>query len=51
MNGKRKSQNIEESAKMPKLDTEMSAKFMDTKNIPDVVWQNILDYCLGKKSN
>ena len=49
MSGKRKSQSIEESAKKPKLDAEICVKFMDTKNIPDVVWQNIFGFLSWKQ--
>ena len=41
MSGKRKSQTIEESAKKPKLDAEIFDKVMDTRKIPDVIWQKI----------
>ena len=44
MSGKRKSQKIEETAKKPKLDDEISAKLTDTKKIPDVVWQRIFGF-------
>ena len=38
---KRQTESIEEFAKRPKLDTEISAKILDTKSIPDHVWQKI----------
>ena len=44
MSEKRKSQSIEETDKKPKLDDEVSVKFTDTKNIPDVVWQKIFGF-------
>ena len=44
MSGKRKSQRIEESAKKPMLDVEISDKLTDTKKIPDVVWQKIFGF-------
>ena len=44
MSGKHKSQKVEEPAKKPKLEVEISANFMDTKNIPDVIWQQIFGY-------
>ena len=49
MSGKRKSQRIKESAKKPKSDTEISAKFRDTKKIPDVVWLKILGFLSWKE--
>ena len=44
MSGIRKSQRIEESAKKPMLDAEISDKLTDTKKIPDVVWQQIFGF-------
>ena len=44
MSGKHKSQKVEEPAKKPKLEVEISANFLDTKNIPDVIWQQIFGY-------
>ena len=44
MSGKRKTQSIEESAKKPMLDVEISDKLTDTKKIPDVVWQKIFGF-------
>ena len=37
MSGKRKSQTVEDPAKKPKLEAEISTKLMNTKDIPDVV--------------
>ena len=44
MSGKRKSEKFEEPAKVPKLDTEISNKFWDTKIFPDVIWQQIFGF-------
>ena len=49
MSGKRKFQRIEESVKKPKLDAEISDKFRDTKDIPDVVWQKIFGFLSWKE--
>ena len=44
MSGKRKSQKAEEPAKKPKLEAENSTKILNTKDIPDPVWQKIFGF-------
>ena len=44
MSGKRISEEVEEHAKKPKLEVEISTKIMNTKGIPVVVWQKIFGF-------